>query len=127
MRSGETPVHIPNTMVKTCTAESTALETVWEVRWLPDQISSIISVITYLDNFTLIKIIKETYVDLIVTDIRFYRMNRNIDSIIQTNSSNKGSEKSDLSSNLFNKFLRTRKTSVTLYRRTAKTVYRSSK
>ena len=32
------------------------------------------SVITYLDNFTLIKIIKETYVDLIVTDIRFYRM-----------------------------------------------------
>ena len=36
MRSGETPVHIPNTMVKTCTAESTALETVWEVRWLPD-------------------------------------------------------------------------------------------
>ena len=30
--------------------------------------------ITYLDNFTLIKIIKETYVDLIVTDIRFYRM-----------------------------------------------------
>ena len=127
MRSGETPVHIPNTMVKTCTAESTALETVWEVRWLPDQISSIISVIAYLDNFTLIKIIKETYVDLIVTDIRFYRMNRNIDSIIQTNSSNKRSEKSDLSSNLFNKFLRTRKTSVTLYRRTAKTVYRSSK
>ena len=75
MRSGETPVHIPNTMVKTCTAESTALETVWEVRWLPDQISSITSMITYLDNFTLIKIIKETYVDLIVTDIRFYRMN----------------------------------------------------
>ena len=30
--------------------------------------------IPYLDNFTLIKIIKETYVDLIVTDIRFYRM-----------------------------------------------------
>ena len=31
--------------------------------------------ITYLDNFTLIKIIKETYVDLIVTDIRFYQTN----------------------------------------------------
>ena len=46
MRSGETPVHIPNTMVKTCTAESTALETVWEVRWLPDQISSI-----YIDDY----------------------------------------------------------------------------
>ena len=30
---------------------------------------------TYLDNFTLIKIIKETYVDLIVTDIRFYQTN----------------------------------------------------
>ena len=36
MRLGDTPVLIPNTMVKTCTAESTALETVWEVRWLPD-------------------------------------------------------------------------------------------
>ena len=35
--------------------------------------------ITYLDNFTLIKIIKETYVDLIVTDIRFYRMNSNFE------------------------------------------------
>ena len=36
MRPGETPVPIPNTTVKTRTAESTALETVWEARWLPD-------------------------------------------------------------------------------------------
>ena len=36
MRAGETPVPIPNTMVKTCTADGTILETVWESRWLPD-------------------------------------------------------------------------------------------
>ena len=33
---GVTPVPIPNTMVKTHAAEGTALETVWESRWLPD-------------------------------------------------------------------------------------------
>ena len=37
MRLGETPVPIPNTMVKTQTADGTALETVWESRWPPDQ------------------------------------------------------------------------------------------
>ena len=36
MRPGDTPVPIPNTMVKTWTADGTALETVWESRWLPD-------------------------------------------------------------------------------------------
>ena len=36
MRLGVTPVPIPNTMVKTQAAESTALETVWEGRWLPE-------------------------------------------------------------------------------------------
>ena len=36
MRSGETPVPIPNTMVKPQAADGTALETVWESRWLPD-------------------------------------------------------------------------------------------
>lgn len=36
MRSGETPVPIPNTKVKTGTADGTALETVWESRWPPD-------------------------------------------------------------------------------------------
>ena len=37
MRLGVTPVPIPNTMVKTQTADGTALETVWESRWPPDQ------------------------------------------------------------------------------------------
>ena len=36
MRSGDTPVPIPNTMVKTWAADGTALETMWESRWLPD-------------------------------------------------------------------------------------------
>ena len=36
MRRGETPVHIPNTKVKTFPAEDTMLVTVWENRWLPD-------------------------------------------------------------------------------------------
>ena len=35
MRFGETPVPIPNTMVKPKEADGTALETVWESRWLP--------------------------------------------------------------------------------------------
>ena len=38
MRLGETPVPIPNTMVKTQAADDTALETVWESRWLPNQL-----------------------------------------------------------------------------------------
>ena len=37
MRLGETPVPIPNTTVKTQAADGTALETVWESRWMPDQ------------------------------------------------------------------------------------------
>ncbi len=36
MRLGETPVPIPNTMVKTWPADGTMLETIWESRWLPD-------------------------------------------------------------------------------------------
>ena len=36
MRSGDTPVPIPNTMVKTQAAHGTMLETAWESRWLPD-------------------------------------------------------------------------------------------
>ena len=35
MRPGETPVLIPNTMVKTWAADDTILETVWEDRWVP--------------------------------------------------------------------------------------------
>ena len=37
MRLGATPVPIPNTMVKTQTADGTALETVWESRWPPNR------------------------------------------------------------------------------------------
>ena len=37
MRLWETPVPIPNTMVKTQAADGTALETVWESGWPPDQ------------------------------------------------------------------------------------------
>ena len=36
MRLGDTPVPIPNTMVKTQTADGTILETVWESRRMPD-------------------------------------------------------------------------------------------
>ena len=36
MRLGVTPVPIPNTMVKTQAADGTALEKVWESRWLPE-------------------------------------------------------------------------------------------
>ena len=36
MREGETPVPIPNTTVKTFTAESTMRVTAWEGRWMPD-------------------------------------------------------------------------------------------
>ena len=36
MRLGDTPVLIPNTMVKTLAADGTMLETAWESRWMPD-------------------------------------------------------------------------------------------
>ena len=36
MRAGATPVPIPNTTVKTCTADGTMLETVWKNRRVPD-------------------------------------------------------------------------------------------
>ena len=36
MRLGDTPVPIPNTMVKTWSADGTMLETAWESRWMPD-------------------------------------------------------------------------------------------
>ena len=38
---GDTPVLIPNTMVKTQAADGTILETVWESRWLPDPFGGI--------------------------------------------------------------------------------------
>ena len=39
---GDTPVPIPNTMVKTQAADGTALETVWESRWLPEYKKNIV-------------------------------------------------------------------------------------
>ena len=36
MRLGDTPVPIPNTTVKTQTADGTMLETAWESRRVPD-------------------------------------------------------------------------------------------
>ena len=36
MRLWETPVPIPNTTVKTQTADGTMLETAWESRWMPE-------------------------------------------------------------------------------------------
>ena len=41
MRSGDTPVPIPNTMVKTWAADGTMLETAWESRWLPDSLGGL--------------------------------------------------------------------------------------
>ena len=41
MRFGETPVPIPNTMVKTQEADGTMLETAWENRWLPDSLGGL--------------------------------------------------------------------------------------
>ena len=35
MRLGDTPVPIPNTIVKTLSADGTILVTVWESRWMP--------------------------------------------------------------------------------------------
>ena len=43
MRLGETPVPIPNTMVKTQAADDTALETMWESRWVPGSIKGLIA------------------------------------------------------------------------------------
>ena len=41
MRLRETPVPIPNTMVKPETADGTTLETAWESRWLPNPFGGI--------------------------------------------------------------------------------------
>ena len=60
MRFGVTPVPIPNTTVKTKTAESTILATVWEDRWLPDYKKKLVSLLskryvkTYFSNSGLI-------------------------------------------------------------------------
>ena len=38
-----TPVPIPNTMVKTQAADDTALETMWESRWVPGSTKGLIA------------------------------------------------------------------------------------
>ena len=43
MRAGATPVLIPNTTVKTCTADGTILETVWKSRRLPDLFNKVLA------------------------------------------------------------------------------------
>ena len=43
MRLGVTPVPIPNTTVKTCTADGTILETVWKSRRLPDLFNKVLA------------------------------------------------------------------------------------
>ena len=51
IRNGETPVPIPNTTVKTDTAESTLLETAREDRWLQHQKGNNIErCFTYINN-----------------------------------------------------------------------------
>jgi hypothetical protein len=53
MRFGVTPVPIPNTTVKTKAADGTMLETAWESRWPPENLSIVkilIIEITYLEN-----------------------------------------------------------------------------
>ena len=42
MRLWETPVPIPNTMVKTQEADGTMLETAWESRWLPGSLKNLL-------------------------------------------------------------------------------------
>ena len=38
---GDTPVPIPNTTVKTQSADGTMLETAWESRWVPDHFGGV--------------------------------------------------------------------------------------
>ena len=51
MRLGVTPVPIPNTMVKTQAADGTALETVWESRWLPNPLKEKSESFFIIDNW----------------------------------------------------------------------------
>ena len=55
MRLGDTPVPIPNTTVKTQAADGTALETVWESRWLPDFFKNKAERLLYIKNIIFMK------------------------------------------------------------------------
>ena len=48
----ETPVPIPNTTVKTQAADGTALETMWESRWAPDQRKKTSEELVYIETDT---------------------------------------------------------------------------
>ena len=52
MRPGDTPVPIPNTMVKTQAADGTMLETAWESRWLPESLKKQLARVLYIDTDT---------------------------------------------------------------------------
>ena len=58
----ETPVPIPNTTVKTQAADGTALETVWESRWPPDQKKITDGSLIDIElDLPVIRVSKETY------------------------------------------------------------------
>ena len=50
MRLGETPVPIPNTMVKTQEADGTMLETAWESRWVPEYLLKSLTRVFYIER-----------------------------------------------------------------------------
>ena len=54
---GETPVPIPNTMVKTQAADDTALVTVWESRWLPNPLK--IKALAYEYRYWILPVIRD--------------------------------------------------------------------
>ena len=63
MRSGETPVLIPNTKVKAWTADGTALETVWESRRLPDIVFSARAKLTHRKQVVLSNEVRKNLID----------------------------------------------------------------
>ena len=73
MRPGDTPVPIPNTMVKTWAADGTMLETAWESRWLPGSFKRNCRVLAegrmYLENCTQKKLSLITTSDSIMKNV----------------------------------------------------------
>ena len=84
MRLGETPVPIPNTMVKTQTADGTLLETARESRWLPDKKKNSENsewkkekFLFCLDCFT-VRVFLENCIHEIQQDIKYPKLNLEI-------------------------------------------------
>ena len=50
MRLGDTPVPIPNTTVKTQSADGTMLETAWESRWVPEYLLKSLTRVFYIER-----------------------------------------------------------------------------